>query len=167
MVFYLGIPKDKRSKIYYKTQYPPHPEQIEIFRLLIEPLIKGGVYERTNSLHNNPVLLVPKKNGSYRIVVDNRLVNADCEPVGAMSASPLNIIRMLDGAVIFTTHDLKNAFYCLLLAAEDRPFTAITLTGIGRLQSTRMQMGSKASMAALYQAMLDTLGDALYRYALV
>ena len=81
-----------------------------------------------------------------------------------MSASPLGIIRMMNGAKIFTTLDLKNAFYCLLLAVQDRPYTAMSIPGGPRLQSTRMPMGAKASMAALYQAMIDTLGEAIYRY---
>ena len=111
-------------------------------------------------------MLVEKKTpGKFRVMVDNRLVNADCKPpVGAMSASPLSINRMMNGAKIFTTLDFKNAFYCLLLAAPDRPYTAMSIPGGPRLQSTRMPMGAKASMAALYQAMIDTLGEAIYRY---
>jgi len=113
-------------------------------------------------------MLVPKKAvGKFRAVIDNRLVNADCEPVGSMSASPLSIIRMMDGATIFTTLDCKNAFYSLELAEEDRPYTAISPPGLPRLELTRMPMGAKASMAALYQAMVDTIGEALYQYALV
>jgi len=38
---------------------------------------------------------------------------------------------------------------------------------MSRLELTRMPMGAKASTSALYQAMVDTLGDALYKYALV
>ena len=49
-VFFLGLPPEKRDKIYFRAQYPPHPEQIEIFRQLVEPLIKGGVYELTNTI---------------------------------------------------------------------------------------------------------------------
>ena len=108
-----------------------------------------------------------KKPGQYRLVVDNRLVNADCKPVGAISASPLAIIKMMRGAKIFTTLDCKNAFYSLELAEKDRALTAISPPGIPRLELTRMPMGAKASMAALYQAMVSTLGEALYRDALV
>ena len=85
-----------------------------------------------------------KTPGKFRLVVDNRLVNADCKPVGAMSASPLSIIRMMNGAKIFTTLDLKNAFYCLLLAAPDRPYTAMSIPGGPSPQSTRMPMGAKS-----------------------
>ena len=74
-------------------------------------------------------MLVKKKTpGKFRVMVDNRLVNADCKPpVGAMSASPLSINRMMNGAKIFTTLDIKNAFYCLLLAVPDCPYTAMSI----------------------------------------
>jgi len=36
-----------------------------------------------------------------------------------------------------------------------------------RLELTRMPMGAKDSTAALYQAMVSTFSNALYRYALV
>ena len=138
------------------------------YRKLLEPLIKAGVYQESNSPHNNPVMLVAKKTpGKFRLVVDNRLVNKECKPVGAMSATPLGIIRMMAGAKRFTTIDCKNAFYSLLLAKRDRELTAISPPGCPHLQLTRMPMGAKASMSALYQAMTDTLGDALYEYVLV
>ena len=57
---------------------------------------------------------------------------------------------------------LSTVYY--LLAAPDRPYTAMSIPGGPSPQSTRMPMGAKASMAALYQAMIDTLGEAIYRY---
>ena len=79
----------------------------------------------------------------------------------------MGIIRLLAGARIFTTLDCKNAFYSLLLREEDRKYTAISPPGEPRLELTRMPMGAKASMAALNQAMTETVGDALYKYVLV
>ena len=166
--FELGIPENQRHRTYFRAQYPPNPQQIELFRKFLEPLIRAGVYKESTSRHNNPVMLVPKKKpGQYRLVVDNRLVNAVCKPVGSISASPLAIIRMTNGAKIFTTLDCKNAFYSLVLTKRDREFTAISPPGMPRLELTRMPMGARASMSALCQAMGNTLGDALYRYALV
>ena len=166
--FYLGIPKEKRNVIYHRGQYQFDPALIEKYREIIEPLIKAGVLVRSNSPHNNPVILVPKKApGKFRLVIDNRLVNAVCQPVGSMRASPLQVIRAINGAKIFTTIDCKNAFYSLSLAEEDRKYTSITIPGMGKFELTRMPMGAKASTAALYQAMITVLGDALYVYVLV
>lgn len=166
--FSLGLPDDKRNKIYFRPQYQPHPQDVEEYRKIMDPLIKAGVYQVSNSPHNNPVMLVAKKTpGQYRLVVDNRLVNKDCKPAAAMSANPLGVIRMMEGAKIFTTLDCKNAFYCLPLAEADRELTAISVPGYPHLELTRMPMGAKASMAALFLAMTETVGDALYRYVLI
>lgn len=112
-------------------------------------------------------MLVPKKNGDSRMVIDIRLLNQMCKPVGGMAAATLDIIKTMRGAKIFTTLDCKNAFYSLKLARKDWEYTAISPPGMPRLMLTRMPMGVKASTAALYQAMVNTLGDALYRHALV
>jgi len=59
--FELGLPEDKRDKKYFRSQYPPDPTKIEVYRELLEPLIKAGVYVESKSPHNNLVMLVPKK----------------------------------------------------------------------------------------------------------
>ena len=166
--FRLGLPDDKRSKIYCRPQYPPKPGDVEAFRKVLEPLIKAGVYQISNSPHNSPAMLVPKKKpGDFRMVVDSRQVNQACNPVGGMAAAPLDVIKSINGAKIFTTLDCKNAFYSLVLDEQDRPFTAISPPGMPKLELTRMPMGAKASTAALFQAMMATLGNAVYTYALV
>ena len=150
--FELGIPDEARDKIFFKAQYPPKAHQIDDFRKVIQPLKEAGIYVESNSPHNNPVMLVPKKNpGEYRMVVDSREVNKVCKPVGGMSGSTVDLVRMFGEAKIFTTLDLKNAFYCLPLDEKDRQYTKINVPGDGPLECTRMPMGAKASMAALHR----------------
>ena len=166
--FRLGLPDECRDKVYYRAQYHTDPHLIAEYRKILEPLIRAGVYVECISPHNNPAFLVPKKlPGTYRLVVDNRLVNMDCVAPGGMRASTLDVIRAIGGAKFFTTIDCKNAFYSLVLDERDRLFTAIRLPGFPCLVLTRMPMGAKASTAALYQAMVATLGEALYVYVLV
>jgi len=166
--FRLGIPDEDREKIFYRAQYPPKRKEIDIYDKIVTPLIESGVLVPSDAPHNNPVMLVPKKNpGDYRMVIDIRLVNKVCKPVGGMCASTLDIIKMMSGVKIFTTLDCKNAFYSLLLHPLDMAFTSMTFPGKGKFKLTRMPMGAKASTAALYQAMVATLGEALYRYTLV
>ena len=79
----------------------------------------------------------------------------------------LNLIKMTNKTKISTTLDCKNAFYGLSLAERDRPFTAISPPELPRIELTRMPMDAKASIAILYRAKINTLGDAMYNYALV
>jgi len=119
--FSLGLPEDKRRKRYYKAQYPPNPQDIERYKKILIPLLHTGVYRISSSPHNNPTMLVPKKNpGDFRLVVDGREVNKECEPKGALCTSPLKLIKAMEGAKIFTTLDCKNAFYSLVLDERDR-----------------------------------------------
>jgi len=84
-----------------------------------------------------------------------------------MSRATLDLIKMMSGAKISTTLLCKNIFYNLSLAEDDKPLTTTSHPGLPRLELTRMPMGAKASTAALYRTMINTLGDAVYRYALV
>ena len=94
------------DKIYFRAQYPPNPQQIEKYREMLQPLIDSGVYRISSSPHNNPVMLMPKSTpGKLQLVVDNRLVNHECKPKGAMSATPLAVKKMMAGATIITTLD--------------------------------------------------------------
>jgi len=34
--FTLGLPEDKRDKIYFRAQYPPNPQQIEKYREIFQ-----------------------------------------------------------------------------------------------------------------------------------
>ena len=72
------------------------------------------------------------------------------------------------GATFFTTCDLSNAFYSLVLDKQDRPFIAIMLLGgKGCYQLTRMTMGAIASMVALNTALQQVLGDVISDYVAV
>ena len=68
-------------------------------------------------------MLVEKKTpGKFRLVVDNRLVNADCKPpVGAMSASPLGINRMMNGAKNIYNSRSQECFLLSIISCTRSP----------------------------------------------
>lgn len=172
MTFRLGLKKEARKERFFRPQYPPKPGEIDFFMETMRPLIETNVWERTNSPHNNPILMVPKKaidgKPQFRLVVDNRMVNQKCVAQVTPGASQMDTVRQLAGAAFFTTCDLSNAFYSLILDKQDRPFTAITLPGgKGRYQLTRMPMGAVASMAALNTAIQQVLGDVISDFVAV
>lgn len=172
MTFRLGLKREARKERFFRPQYPPKPGEVDFFMKAMEPLIRTNVWEKTSSPHNNPILMVPKKaiegKPQFRLVVDNRMVNQKCVAQVTPGASQIDTVRQLAGATYFTTCDLSNAFYSLVLDKQDRPFTAITLPGgKGRYQLTRMPMGAVASMAALNTAIQQVLGDVISEYVAV
>ena len=77
----------------------------------VEDLLQRGVVEKSNSPWSSPVVLVTKKDGSQRLCVDCRLVNAatvkDAYPVPRIDDS----LSALSGAKWFSTLDLTSGYW--------------------------------------------------------
>jgi len=79
-------------------------------------------------------------------MVDNRLVNAECKPVGSMTTAPLHMNKAMRGAIIFTTLDCQNAFYSLPPAEEDWELIETSSPELLRLRLTGIPVRAKVSM---------------------
>lgn len=79
------------------------------------------------SEYASPVVLVKKKNGTYRLCVDYRRLNQKI----IKNRYPLPLIDdqldRLQGAKIFTTLDLKNGFFHVDVDEDSRKFTAFII----------------------------------------
>jgi len=66
----------EEDRTVYTNQFPlPHRHLEELKKMLLELQEKGWV-EKAHSPYNNPIFLVPKPNGKWRIVLDFRGLNA-------------------------------------------------------------------------------------------
>ena len=63
-----------------KRFYRVSPEQKREIEKQCEELVKNGIISESDTLWNSPVLLVKKKSGEYRMVVDLRALNAVAKP---------------------------------------------------------------------------------------
>lgn len=76
----------------------------------LDEMLKLGVIEKSTSSWSSPILLVPKKDNSYRVCVDfrklNRVTERDAYPLPYMSS----ILNRLGGAKYLTTMDIKSAY---------------------------------------------------------
>ena len=92
----------------------------------VEQMLKDGVIRPSNSPWASPCLIVPKKDGSQRFCVNYKKLNAST----VKDAYPLPKIReifyQLNGATIFSTLDLKSAYWQLPMKEECIPMTAFT-----------------------------------------
>ncbi|ROT65765.1 hypothetical protein C7M84_016253 [Penaeus vannamei] len=93
----------------------------------------------------SPMILVPKKDGSFRPVVDYRKLNAVTIP----EPFPIPNLRLLlqdigSGNLVFSTLDLAKGFLQVPVAKESRPLTAFS-THMGHFEFLRTPFGLRNS----------------------
>ena len=105
----------------------------------IQGLLGAGIVEPTNSPWRAQVLVV-KENGKKQMVVDysqtvNRYTQLDAYPLPKID----ELVNTIAKYNVFSTIDLRQAYYQIPLSESDRPYTAFE--GDGKLlQFTRMPL---------------------------
>ncbi len=119
-----------------------------------EPL--QGVIQESHSPWNSPLFLVPKKDGSYRPVIDFRKVNAltvpDHYPLPALSE-----LLQSNGKhnTVFTSLDLLSGFWQIPM--DDKSREIITFSSpTGHYEWLRLPMGLR-NAPLTFQRMVNTL----------
>jgi hypothetical protein len=77
----------------------------------VEDLLRQGIIRPSKSPYASPAFLVPKSDGTYRMVVDFRKVNKkikfDSHPMPTMDEA----FQQFSGATVFSVLDLNSAYY--------------------------------------------------------
>ena len=115
------------SKPCYTPPYRlPHSQRATVDSL-VDDMLKDGVIQESYSPWNSPLFLVPKRDGTYRPVIDFRKVNnmtvPDHYPLPVLS----DILQSIGkGNSVFSTLDLKSGFFQIPLDKESREITAFS-----------------------------------------
>ena len=96
---------------------------------------------------------MPKKNGSVRMCVDYRKLNAITKPDKYPLPRIDTALDALEGAQYFSLLDLRSGFYQIAMHPEDKEKTAF-IVEFGLFQFTRLSMGLTNS-ASSFQRVLD------------
>ena len=123
----------------------------------VERLLKAGVIEESVSAYSAPCLLVYKKSGKPRLVVDYRKLNAKIQPIRYPLPHLESTLQSLGGNSVFTTLDLLSGYHQIPLRQQDQHKTAFS-TGRGLYQYRRVPFGMITSGAAMQYAMERVLG---------
>ena len=91
---------------------------------ILDDMLEKNIISSTISPWASPVHLVKKKNGSFRLVHDYRLINKRCKKQNYPLPRLTDFTQHIHGATIFSSLDLKSAFWQLDVRPTDRQFTA-------------------------------------------
>lgn len=129
----------------------------ETVRGQVQDMLDNGVITPSTSPWSSPVLLTPKKNGTYRFCVDYRRLNAVTSPDPFPMPLIEDILNTLSGQQIYSTLDLKNGYWQIPLAESDCEKTAFTLQGMGHFHFRVMPFGLSTAPATFQRAMETAL----------
>ncbi|KAG1445529.1 hypothetical protein G6F55_011924 [Rhizopus delemar] len=133
--------------------YRLSPIESEYLQKELEKYCKLGVIAPSNSPWSAPVILVKKKNGEYRMVIDYRKLNA----VTKKDSYPLpridDLLDTLGKAKVFSALDMRAGFHQVPMEEESKELTAFT-TKFGVYHYNTLPMGLVNSPAT-FQRLID------------
>jgi hypothetical protein len=132
----------------------------EVMREYVEAGLKSGILQPSVSPYGSMALIVKKKDGTPRVVIDYRALNE----VTVKNKYPLPLMDELfdrtKGARFFTSIDLRNGFHQIAIRPEDREKTAFR-TRFGHFEYTVLPMGLCNAPGTFMQLMNQTFADVL------
>ena len=137
-------------------QYPLPYAKLEDVDQEVKTMLEHGVIEPALSEYNSPILLVKKKDGSNRFVVDFRKLNAvtkfDAEPMSNVE----DILVKLKDDKFFSKIDLAKGYWQIPIERKSRHVTAFS-TNSGCYQFRKMPFGMVNSGATFNRMMRKLL----------
>ena len=127
----------------------------------VEMLIRAGVTTASNSDCANGVVLVRKSDGTWRMCVDLRRINA----ITRRDVGPLprigDLLAHLEGSRFFASLDLLKGYWQFPVDLQSQRFLAF-ITHRGIFQFTRVVMGARNSAAHFQRIMTEILDTMLF-----
>lgn len=134
------------------------PSEYEAVKMHINQLLEAQVIRESSSPYASPIVLVRKKDGSLRMCVDYRLLNAktrkDAFPLPRIEES----LDALAGAQWFSTLDLASGYNQVPVSEKDKPKTAFC-TPFGLFEWNRMPFGLCNAPSTFQRLMQRMFGD--------
>ncbi|UYV74416.1 hypothetical protein LAZ67_11003491, partial [Cordylochernes scorpioides] len=135
--------------------YRVSPVERRAIQSEVDKMIKMGIVQPSESPWSSPVVLVKKKDGSWRFCVDYRKLNK----VTKKDVYPLprndDVLDSLTGAKFFSSMDLRTGYWQIEIDEEDREKTAF-ITPDGLYEFRVMPFGL-CNAPATFERMMDKL----------
>ena len=128
---------------------------LELVDTQVQEMLENGIIRESVSSYNSNPLLVDKKGGEKRFVVDFRSLNKitvrDNYPIPHVD----DIIEKTRGSKFYTELDLASGYWCVPLQEGDKHTTAFSVPR-GKFEFNRLPFGMNNSQAT-FQRMVDNI----------
>ena len=124
----------------------------------IDQMLEAGIIRRSNSPWLSPVIVVPKKDGSQRICIDFRKLNAITVIPAPSIPNAEDILYSLGNSKFRTSLDLKSGFWQVPIREQDKEETAFG-TDAGLFEWNSMPFGLSSSPSVFQNLINAVLGD--------
>ena len=136
--------------------YRPPDRLKEGVREEVEKLLELGVAEPSFSPWASPVVPVPKRDGSLRICIDYRRLNAVTVPDPYYMVTLEEILEKVGSCGCLSKLDLSKGFYQIGIHEESKEKTAF-VTPFGKFRFNRMPFGLRNAPAIFQRTMEEVL----------
>ena len=151
----IALTCDKPIRLPYR-RIPPH--YVKEVQKLLQDLLEKGVIQRSGSAYASPTVLVRKKDGSIRLCIDYRKLNA----ITVRDAFPLprieETLEALGGSQYFSSLDMAHGYFQLVMHPESIDKTAFRVPW-GLFSFTRMPQGLCNSPSTFQRTVEMIFGD--------
>jgi len=146
---------EKDASLHYGPIYPLTQEEEKVLREYIEENLEKGFIRPSESPAGYPVVFQKKKDGTLRVCIDYKKLNA----VTVRNSYPLplitDIIERVKGAKFFTKLDLRSAYNLIRIQEGDEYKTAFR-TKFGHYEYLVMPFGLK-NAPATFQSFINAV----------
>lgn len=125
----------------------------------LQQLLDSGIIRPSHSPFSSNVVLVKKKDGSLRLCIDFRQLNAKTLKDSYALPRIEELLNGLAGARYFSVLDMKSGYHQIELAEDHKERTAFTVAPLGFFEYNRMAMGLANAPATYQRLMEECLGD--------